>query len=92
MTHRSMRRKALHMSAEFEPPVSLPVVLRGSMPSSSKQLIKTVHQNGWLNQLTNIGLHRFPYPLFCSPILSTLFHGGFYGEPDLPTSVWCKDP
>ena len=61
------------------------------MPSSSKQLIKTVHQNSsskqlaetasqnnLLNQLTNIGLHRFPYPLFSCSIFSTLFHGGFY--------------
>ena len=77
MTHRSMRSKALHMSAEFETPVSLPVVLKGSMPSSSKQLIKT-HQNssskqlikaacrsGKSKQLVIIGLHRLPHPLFC---------------------------
>jgi len=51
MTHRSMRRKALHMSAEFETPVSLLVVLKGSMPSSSKQFIKTVHQNSSLKRL-----------------------------------------
>jgi hypothetical protein len=49
MTHRSIRRKALHMSAEFEPPVSLPVMLKGSMPS--KQLIKTAHQNSSSKQL-----------------------------------------
>ena len=48
MTHRSMRRKALHMSAEFEPPVSLPVVLKGSMLI---KLIKTVHQNSLPKQL-----------------------------------------
>jgi len=78
MTHRSMRRKALHMSAEFETPVSLPVVLKGSMPNSSKQFIKTAHQNssskqlikaacrsGKSKQLVIIVLHRLPHPLFC---------------------------
>ena len=74
MTHRSVRSKALHMSAEFETPVSLPVVLKGSMPSSSKQLIKTAHQNSFIKaacrggkskQLVIIGLHRLPHPLFC---------------------------
>ena len=50
-----MRRKALHKSAEFEPPVSLPVVLKGSMPSSSKQFIKTVHQNSSSKQVIKTG-------------------------------------
>jgi len=46
-----MRRKALHISAEFETPDSLPVVLKGSMPSSSKQLIKAAHQSSSSKQL-----------------------------------------
>ena len=65
MTHRSMRSKALHMSAEFETPVSLPVVLKGCIPSSSKQLIKAACRSGKSKQLVIIGLHRLPHPLFC---------------------------
>ena len=62
---------------------------------ASKQLIKALKQlaqNNLLNQLVNIGLHRLPHPLFSCPIPLTLSDGGFYGSPNLPTSVRRKNP
>ena len=94
MTHRSMRRKALQMSAEFETPVSLPVVLKGSMPSSSKQFIKTTHQSSLpkrqIETVVIIGLHVSPSAILLTDSLN-LFHGVFYGGPNLSTSVRRKD-
>ena len=40
----------------------------------------------------SIGLHRFSHPLFSCPIPLTLPDGGFYGSPNLPTSVRRKNP